>query len=59
MKTFQIYNVHEKKDFPLLANYINGNKHIIYLDHAATTLKLVLVFEWLQHDQDKLFVYYH
>ena len=47
MKTFQIYNVHEKKDFPLLANNINGNKQIIYLDHAATTQKPIQVLDKL------------
>ena len=39
MKTSQIYNVHEKKDFPLLNNYRNNNEKIIYLDNAATTQK--------------------
>jgi len=40
METFQICNVHEKKDFPLLTNYNNeDNTQIIYLDHAATTQK--------------------
>ena len=43
MKTFQIYNVHEKTDFPLLANYVSGNKQLIYLDHAATTQKPIQV----------------
>ena len=47
MKTFQIYNVHEKKDFPLLANHNSGNNQIIYLDHAATTQKPIQVLDKL------------
>ena len=47
MKTFQIYNVHEKKDFPLLANRDSGDKQIIYLDHAATTQKPIQVLDKL------------
>ena len=46
MKTFKIYNLHEKKDFPLLANNHN-NKQIIYLDHAATTQKPIQVLNKL------------
>ena len=47
MKTSQIYNLHEKKDFPLLANNNSGNKKIIYLDHAATTQKPIQVLDKL------------
>ena len=48
MKTFHICNVHEKKDFPLLANYHNDiDKQIIYLDHAATTQKPIQVLNKL------------
>ena len=43
MKTFQISNVHEKKDFPLLAKHDSGNNQIIYLDHAAPTQKPIQV----------------
>ena len=39
MKTSQIYNLYERNDFPLLEKTTNGEKKIIYLDHAATTQK--------------------
>ena len=47
MKTFQIYNFNKRNDFPLLSNNQNGDKKIIYLDHAATTQKPIQVLNKL------------
>ena len=47
MKTFDISNVHDKKDFPLLGNYNDDDKQLIYLDHAATTQKPIQVLNKL------------
>ena len=47
MSSFQIYNVHERKDFPLLANKQSNDQKIIYLDHAATTQKPIQVLNKL------------